>query len=191
MDKKTQRHQVLTILNQLTTKQYEDKSTAILDRLLTDPAFIAAKTIGITISAFPEVDTLNLMNKCWAMGKNIAAPKCHPKDRTMDFRVIENLDQLEVVYMKLKEPIVSKTSVVQPHQLDLVLVPGVVFTKQGYRIGFGGGYYDRFLADFQGATRSLAFECQLAEKIPVEAHDVPVQGIHTESRYIESEAHAK
>lgn len=188
MDKQTQRKDVLALLNKMTEEQYRKKSEKVIDGLMADPAFLAAETIGMTISAFPEVDTFDLMEKCWAAGKKVAAPKCHPASRGMDFRIIEHMDQLEVVYMRLKEPIVAKTDYIKPADIDLLIVPGVVFSKQGYRIGFGGGYYDRFLAGYQGVTRSLAFDCQIAASIPVEAHDLPVQGIYTESGFINTRA---
>ena len=188
MDKVTQQKEILTLLNLMTEEEYRRKSTEAISRLMKDPAFLAAETIGMTISAFPEVNTYELMEKCWAVGKKVAAPKCYPESRSMDFRIIENITQLEVVYMKLQEPIVSKTTYIKPSDIDLLIVPGVVFSKRGYRIGFGGGYYDRFLANYFGITRSLAFDCQIAESIPVETHDLPVQGIYTESGFINSKA---
>lgn len=188
MNKKTQRNQVLEMLRQMTAEQYSNKSQAIINHLKKDPAFLSATTIGLTISAFPEVDTFALIEACWATGKQVAVPKCYSANRTMDFRIIEHFDQLETVYMKLKEPIVTTTTYITPDQIDLLIVPGVVFSKQGFRIGFGGGYYDRFLANYSGETRSLAFDCQIAEEIPVEAHDLPVSGIYTESGFIDLKA---
>ncbi|ANU23484.1 5-formyltetrahydrofolate cyclo-ligase [Planococcus donghaensis] len=188
MDKKTQRNQVLAMLTQMTADQYNNKSQAIINRLMKDPVFLSATTIGLTISAFPEVDTIALIEKSWAAGKQVAVPKCFSASRTMDFRIIEHFEQLETVYMKLKEPIVTTTTYINPDQIDLLIVPGIVFSKKGFRIGFGGGYYDRFLANYSGETRSLAFDCQIAEEIPVEAHDLPVNGIYTESGFIDLKA---
>ncbi|AQU79176.1 5-formyltetrahydrofolate cyclo-ligase [Planococcus faecalis] len=188
MDKRTQRKKVLSLLQEMTATEYKQKSAIIVDRLLEDPAFLAAQTIGITISAFPEVATWDLIEKCWGRGKRVVVPKCHRVSRTLDFHAIEHKNQLEVVYMNLQEPIVSKTLYIEPKDIDLLIVPGVVFSKEGFRIGFGGGYYDRFLASFSGATRSLAFDCQVAESIPVEPHDLPVQRIFTESKIITPKA---
>ncbi|AIY05289.1 5-formyltetrahydrofolate cyclo-ligase [Planococcus sp. PAMC 21323] len=188
MDKKTQRNHVLASLRQMTAEQYSNNSQVIVDQLMKDPAFLSAKTIGLTISAFPEVDTVKLIEKSWSAGKKVVAPKCITSNRTMDFRVFEHFNQLETVYMKLKEPIVAETTSVKPDEIDLLIVPGVVFSTQGFRIGFGGGYYDRFLANYSGQTRSLAFDRQIAMKIPVENHDLPVQGIYTESGFIDLKA---
>lgn len=191
MDKIMQRKRILSLLNKMTLEEYRTKSDRIVELLMEDPVFLKADTIGITLSAFPEVDTFGLLEACWAAGKKVAVPKCDPATRGMDFRLIDSVDQLEVVYMKLQEPIVSETLYIQPSAIDLLIVPGVVFSKQGYRIGFGGGYYDRFLANYKGITRSLVFECQIVKEVPVEAHDLPVQGIYTEYGFIKTEAVGK
>lgn len=186
MDKSIQRKNVLSKLNKMSEEEHSSKSSAVIANLWDDSAFMRAETVGMTVSAFPEVDTIMLIEKCWQAGKRVAVPKCQPSTRLMDFYIIENLDQLETVYMKLLEPKVAETKYISPAKIDLMIVPGIVFDKNGYRIGFGGGYYDRYLADYSGITRSLAFSCQIADSIPVEEHDIPVGGIHTESGYIDA-----
>lgn len=188
MEKKEMRKKVLQTMSELSREEHALRSRAILSGLLDDPAFQSAKTVGMTISRHPEVDTLQIIEACWRLGKQVAAPKCSAELRTMDFRLIERLDQLEVVYMDLKEPIEAVTTSVEAQAIDLLIVPGVVFTEEGYRIGFGGGYYDRFLADYRGVTRSLAFELQMAEEIPIESHDIPVDAIITDRRVINAKA---
>lgn len=184
MEKVQQRKHILDQLKKMDKDSYQEKSEAVRSRLIADPAFKSAKTIGVTIAAFPEVDTIPLIEYCWQNGKRVAAPKCNPLTHTMDFYEFENFDQLETVYMKLKEPKISETTLVSPEQIDLMIVPGVVFSREGYRIGFGGGYYDRYLAGYPGITRSLAFDLQIANFVPIEVHDVPVSGIYTESVFI-------
>jgi 5-formyltetrahydrofolate cyclo-ligase len=82
--------------------------------------------------------------------------------------------------MGLFEPITDETLSVKKNEIDLQIVPGLVFSDEGYRIGFGGGYYDRYMSDYNGATLSLAFVTQTSHKIPVEGHDIPVSKIITE-----------
>lgn len=188
MEKAVLRKSVIGQMSELTKSQHAQMSSAILEKLLVDPDFQKAETIGVTISRWPEVDTIPLIETCWRLGKRVAAPKCFAKDRTMDFRLFNRLDQLEVVYMDLQEPIEAETEAVGPESIDLLIVPGVVFTQSGYRIGFGGGYYDRYLSGFNGNTRSLAFNFQLAGELPIESHDIPVDGIITEKRTIDSKA---
>lgn len=181
MDKASKRKEMVTLLKTMDTDQHRSKSDVILALLMEDPVFQSARIIGTTVSAFPEVDTYRLLEECWKAGKKTAVPKCDPVTRAMTFRLVDDFSQLETVYMKLKEPIIHLTEEAGHDQIDLLIVPGVVFSRDGYRIGFGGGYYDRYLARYKGPTRSLAFEMQLTDSVPVEAHDLPVQRIFTEN----------
>ena len=138
------------------------------------------RCIGITISSPPEVDTFQIIRKAWDEGKQIVIPKCLPKERKMDFRKLERFDQLESVYSGLLEPIESKTNLVEPSDIDLLIVPGIAFDSEGFRMGFGGGYYDRFLQSFKGNTVSLAFREQIVSNLPKEDHDIPVEKIITD-----------
>ena len=187
MEKSLHRKTIIAELKAMHKQEYDRKSQSICHNLMQDPAFQQARTIGLTVSAFPEVATAGLIRKCWEAGKQVVVPKCEPVTRAMAFYAIESFDQLETVYMKLQEPKVEETVLIPKEEIDLLIVPGVVFSRDGYRIGFGGGYYDRYLVDYKGATRSLAFELQLADSILVEMYDLPVQGIYTESGYINAE----
>ncbi len=178
MDEKNKlRKYIKDRLAELSLPQYEDMSYKVAQRLFQDEDWIKASTVAITISKAPEVDTFQIIRKGWEQGKRIVVPKCEPKSRGLDFRELERFSQLESVYYGLFEPIVSDTMAVSTDEIDLVVVPGLAFTQNGYRLGFGGGYYDRFLANYQGNTISLAFEDQIVEEIPVESHDIPVRKI--------------
>lgn len=171
------RNMIRKELSELTLPQYENLSYHIAQQLYEDEYWKLASTIAITISKRPEVDTWQMIRKAWGQGKRVVVPKCVPKSRTMDFHVLTQFSQLESVYYGLLEPIVSETTKVKPDEIDLVIVPGLAFSKTGYRLGFGGGYYDRFLANYQGNTVSLAFENQIVAGIPIEDHDIPVSKI--------------
>lgn len=180
MTKKDRRLAMLQRLNEMDVAEHQGKSEQILKNLMKQAVYQRADVIGVTLSRFPEVDTLLLIQAAWNDGKKVAVPKCIRKTREMDFRLLTSFDELEVVYMDLQEPIAEKTISVKPEQIDLQIVPGVVFSKEGYRIGFGGGYYDRYMANYSGASISLAFACQTGYDIPVEKHDIPVQLMITE-----------
>lgn len=180
--KKDLRKQMIGSLQQLSEQQYAKQSAIIHQKLVELPLFQEANTIGVTISRFPEVDTLQLIETCWSLGKEVVVPRCHIKDRRMDFYRIENFDTLETVYIDLREPKEDPEQWIHPDRIDLLIVPGVVYGKSGYRIGFGGGYYDRFLVGFKGQTLSLAFDQQLIEKVPFDAHDIPVPLIITDKK---------
>ncbi|MBB6444923.1 5-formyltetrahydrofolate cyclo-ligase [Bacillus benzoevorans] len=184
MEKQKLRKEIRAKLKQIPKPLYEHYSYTIAQELYKDPLWQAASVIGITISIAPEVDTYQIIRTAWAEGKRVAVPKCHDKERTMDFRYLQRFNQLESVYFGLLEPIETETELAAKAEIDLLLVPGIAFTQQGYRMGVGGGYYDRFLEDFKGGTISLAFAQQIVPEIPVEEHDLPVGKIITnDGRY--------
>ncbi|MBS4209598.1 5-formyltetrahydrofolate cyclo-ligase [Bacillus sp. FJAT-50079] len=183
MDKKMIRKQMSDYLNEMDEMTYKKKSGQIADRLIDTTEWIKAETIAITISQFPEVETRRLIKEGWAQGKIISVPKCIPASKEMVFKKITSFDQLESAYYGLLEPI-EETEAIEKEQLQLIIVPGLIYNRSGYRIGFGGGYYDRYLKRFQGKMISLAFAEQIIDDIPTEAHDIPVHKIITNKEVI-------
>lgn len=179
LDKKILRKEMKEKLLSISKPLYEHKSYIIAQELLKEPLWKSAHTIGITISKFPEVDTYQIIRKAWEQGKRVAVPKCFANERKMDFRQLNLFNQLESVYYGLFEPIEAQTNYIAPNEIDLLFVPGLAYDTNGYRIGFGGGYYDRFLETFNGHTLSLAFSEQIIDHIPKEQHDIPVEKIIT------------
>lgn len=185
MSKLSKRKMMLTIMKDMNHSEHTSKSAAILEQLFKCEEYASARTIGVTISRFPEVDTYPLIASAWKSGKQVAVPKCIPETKEMDFRLITSIDDLETVYMDLKEPIVGRTISLEKGEIDLQIVPGVLFSDDGFRIGFGGGYYDRYLTTYNGDRISLAFEVQASQEVPIERHDIPVDKIITENRVIQ------
>ncbi|MFT4412633.1 5-formyltetrahydrofolate cyclo-ligase [Fredinandcohnia humi] len=173
------RNEIKETLLSLDQELYQKWSKEIIEKVISLPEWKNAKTIGITVSGKYEVNTEPLVKTAWETGKKVAVPKCHPLTKTMTFREITNFTQLEVVYYGLKEPIESITVEVPHNKIDLLLVPGLCFTNQGYRLGHGGGYYDRYLTTYRGDTLSLAFPVQLVENFPIEPFDIPVKKLVT------------
>lgn len=184
MNKKEWRNTIKSSLNEMSNDQYHLLSEMIKKRLFNEPILEQCHTIALTISRQPEVDTYEIIKAYWQLGKRVAVPKCNPKTRTMDFYHITSFSQLETVYMDLQEPIPEKTTYVSPEEIDLMIVPGIVFDQLGYRIGYGGGYYDRYLTNYNGHKISLAFHLQIVEELPKESHDIPVDFIITEKALI-------
>ncbi|WP_187373162.1 5-formyltetrahydrofolate cyclo-ligase [Bacillus rubiinfantis] len=183
-EKKLLRKQVKEVLSQISKPVYEDYSYKIACTLFEDERWKQATTIGLTVSNFPEVDTFQIIRKAWETGKKVVVPKCDTTKKTLSFRMLTKFSQLESVYYGLWEPVVSLTTEVFPAQIDLLLVPGLAYSRSGSRLGFGGGYYDRFLALYSGPTVSLAFDEQIIPHIPVEQYDLPVAQIITPSEVI-------
>jgi 5-formyltetrahydrofolate cyclo-ligase len=163
---------------------YEDYSDKIAKNLYNLENWSQAKMIGITISKPPEVDTYQIIRAAWESGKEVVIPKCLPKEKLLSFRKITNFSQLESVFYGLLEPKIEETIEVKPEDIDLLIVPGLAYTRNGYRLGFGGGYYDRFLTDYKGNTLSLAFHIQVIPQFDIEHHDIPVSKIITNHEVI-------
>lgn len=183
-EKKLIRKEMKECLALLTKPYYEHYSHIIANTLYIDKYWLNAKVIGITISKEPEVDTYQIIRKAWEEGKEVVVPKCNPKTKTLSFRKITEFSQLESVFYGLLEPIIEQTMEVKPKDIDLLFVPGLAYTREGFRLGFGGGYYDRYLPNYNGKTLSLAFSFQVIPQLPIEEHDIPVSKIITNNEVI-------
>ncbi|WP_172797515.1 5-formyltetrahydrofolate cyclo-ligase [Bacillus sp. FJAT-27445] len=185
MEEKSQlRKTMMDLLKSIRKEEYRERSERIAENLFRQPAWKDANVVGITISRPPEVDTYQIISRAWKDGKRVAIPKCLPATREMQFRYLTDFSQLEKVYYGLLEPIVEETEQAIPDDISMLIVPGLAFMTNGYRLGFGGGYYDRFLKTYKGQTASLAFNSQIVENLPIEAHDIPVELIISEDRVI-------
>lgn len=174
------RTEMLAKLSSISKEKHIEKSLVIAARLYEQPEWKKARTVGITLSMAHEVDTYPIIEQAWHSGKQVAVPKCDRETRTMVFRYITSYEQLETVYMNLKEPVPEITLKAIPSEIDLMIVPGLAFTQEGDRLGYGGGYYDRYLPSYNGSTAVLAFSEQLLTEVPLEPNDHKVQKIITD-----------
>ena len=167
------RKQVLQEMKALPREQKQFIDQALTERLLQQPFYQEAKVIATYLSFSHEFQTQGLIEQALQDGKKVLIPKTYPKGR-MDFVVYEP-QQLVKTAFGLLEP-QGNLEVVDVSKIDLIHVPGLVFTTEGYRIGYGGGYYDRYLKHFSGHTFSTIYPCQIRDFIP-EKHDIPVQEV--------------
>ncbi|GGA68410.1 5-formyltetrahydrofolate cyclo-ligase [Ornithinibacillus halotolerans] len=184
MEKKEElRNQTINLLKNLANEKVEIE-TRLHNQLFQSTYWKQAKTIGITISNGIEWDTKLIIEQGWADEKIMVVPKCIPEEKKLEFYQLHNFSELETVYFNLLEPKPVESNKVHPNRIDLVIVPGVVFHSKGYRIGFGGGYYDRFLAYYNGISLSILHTKQLIEMMPIESHDIAVDHLLTEQGFI-------
>lgn len=169
-------------LNEMKVEQFEALCKKIQARLYEEQVWKKANTIGLTVSRNREIDTENIISYAWNVGKRVAVPKSCPGTSQLDFYVIDTFSQLEKGYVGLLEPNVTSSKRIEKDSIDLLIVPGLVFDKMGFRIGYGGGYYDRFLQAFANETLALTLESQLIERIPHDSYDIPVNRLVTEKR---------
>ena len=167
------RKQVLQEMKAMPQEQKQAMDQALTEQFLNHPFYQEAKVIATYLSFPHEFQTQGLIDQALKDGKKVLIPKTYPKGR-MEF-VVYHPQQLVKTSFGLLEP-QGDLEVVEPSQIDLIHVPGLAFTTEGYRIGYGGGYYDRYLEHFTGHTLSTVYPCQIQE-FNLENHDIPVQEV--------------
>ena len=172
------RKQVLQEMKAIPRGQKQAMDQALTDQFLKHPFYQEAKVIATYLSFPHEFQTQELIEQALKDGKKVLIPKTYPKGR-MDF-VVYDPEQLVKTSFGLLEP-QGDLEVVDVSQIDLIHVPGLAFTTEGYRIGYGGGYYDRYLKHFTGHSMSTIYPCQIQDFNP-ESHDIPVQEVLIDER---------
>ncbi len=161
------------------------KDRLIMDKLFSTKDFEKAKKILFYYSVKGEVGTDKMIRESMKMGKKILFPVTDTVNRSLSISEINDMDKdLTPGPYGIPEP--SYPVIVPPGDLDIVIIPGVAFDKKGNRLGYGMGFYDRFLSDIHKKIPviALAYEFQMVDKIPHEETDVKVQKIITEKRVI-------
>lgn len=160
-------------------------SGEIVTRLMRIEEIRKASTLMVYLSFGSEVLTDDLIRWCWGEGKRICVPFCRPASREMTACRIDGFDELETGRYGIRAPKEGFLRPVEGGQIDVILVPALAFDRRGYRVGYGGGYYDRFLPTApQAAKIGVVFSSQIIDEIPVDLHDLPVDVIVTEREVI-------
>lgn len=185
MEKTEARSEVKRRIDALSPGQRIEKSRRIATQLLRTPEFTAARVVMLFASMPDEADTRPIIDASLAAGKTVLLPRVDPKTRQMAACPIKDVatDTAPSTYGIL-EPVGSIC--VAAAAIDFCLVPARAFDRSGGRLGRGAGYYDRFMADhaFRAFRCGIAFQEQIIDAVPHEAHDLPVQMIVTDSEII-------
>jgi 5-formyltetrahydrofolate cyclo-ligase len=185
-DKRTLRKRILAIRDALPPERIKELSDRICKLTLQLRAIRDSAVLMAFLSFGSEVSTDAIIQWAWRQGKGVYVPLCRPGERRLDPCRIETFDDVEPGHFGIREPQPHKQTLRAIGDIDTIIVPAVAFDRRGYRVGYGGGYYDRFLPELDPrATRvGLAFSCQLIDAVPAGAHDVPVDFIVTEEAVI-------
>jgi 5-formyltetrahydrofolate cyclo-ligase len=186
MDTKREiRKKILQERDLLTYNEVMGKSQAIFNRLCSLPQYKRAKTVMAYVSYRNEVSTPGFIAKVVEDGKRIVLPKV-----SASVLYIYEIHDIEKDIMPgfkgIPEPLGEPESRVDPAEIDLAVIPGVVFDLKKYRIGYGGGFYDRFIPSLRRDCLKIgvAFQIQMVSKIQGESFDVPVDMVITENMII-------
>ena len=156
----------------------------IVARILCSPLFLDADILFLYAGATGEVDVFPIAEKAWEMGKLVAFPLTCGKG-VMTFHKVTSLAELSCGFHGILEP-PKEAPVLTGTKKSLMLVPALAFDVKGYRLGYGGGYYDRYLPSFKGTTLGVAFQEYLLPKLPHESHDMRVSYMVTDEKMIQT-----
>ena len=171
MDKKELRRTIRERKRAMTEEEIVSRSEALGRLFAQSDAYKAAKTIYGYLPYNQEVRTVPMLEQALRDGKRVAVPKVYGEE--MKFLYLTDLSQVSTGYAGIPEPIADGP--VADDETALVLMPGLVFDPQGHRIGYGGGFYDKFLSrEPRHPTVALCYDFQMVDKLETESFDIPV-----------------
>lgn len=181
LQKKEIRHKMRLRKKEVSAEEKERIGQEIAKKLFALPEFIEAKNISIYVAYNGEVETIPIIEEAFRLGKSVSAPVV--KNGEMEFYRYTSVDQLKESQYGILEPDTSLG--VMPSNDLLIIMPGVAFDEERNRIGYGGGYYDRYLTRNIGyQTIALAYDFQICEAFDADLFDQKPEIILTENRII-------
>jgi 5-formyltetrahydrofolate cyclo-ligase len=188
MSKPGIRKQLIALRELLAPDAHATNSSAITERLLQLPEYKQSGVVLGYMNFGAEFASELLIQKALADGKRLALPRVNHHTNQLDLYWVDDLEnQLELGLWEIREPIVERCERLNTlNEVEFALLPGVAFTRDGARLGYGGGFYDKLLARMthRPALVAAAFALQIVEQIPQEATDVKVEWIFTEQETI-------
>ncbi|BBB92867.1 MAG TPA: 5-formyltetrahydrofolate cyclo-ligase [Methylomusa anaerophila] len=179
--KKDLRKKLLAIRRSMTREEIASGSDKLAEHLFKWPQYQAARNIMLYLAMPDEPHMDKVIAHALAGGKTVCVPHMYETRGLMDAAIIQNLDDLVVGQFDLLVPNPATLKILDPSDLDLIIVPGVAYDRAGRRLGMGAGYYDRFLLR---ASKSeligAAWAAQILDSVPVDEHDRPVNYLLTE-----------
>ena len=174
MNKKELRACIRAQKRAMTEAQIVEKSNRLGELFLASDAYKNAKTIYGYLPYNQEVRTVAMLEQALRDGKRVAVPKCYGDE--MRFIFMDDLSKVEKGYANIPEPIADEP--IADDETALVLMPGLAFDPLGHRIGYGGGFYDKFLAkEPKHPTLALCYDFQMVEHLETEKFDIPVDTV--------------
>lgn len=181
------RKQIRKQRKQLSQEQQEYAAKCVAQKALAHSKVKNAKNVALFLSFDGEIDTLPLIRQLWEQQKNVYLPVLHPfsEGNLLFLHYTQNSTMTENRF-HISEPVLDVRYVRPQNELDVIFTPLVAFDSQGHRMGMGGGYYDRTLADWKKQKKmypiGLAHDCQQVKRLPSQPWDIPLPEIITPSR---------
>lgn len=156
----------------------------IAQRFLSSVSYKKAATILCYVSNCIEVDTLRIIRNAFLNGKNVAVPRCVEGTNEMHFQLINSLDELQKGSYNILEPKEDEKRVVKDFTDCVCVVPALAFDLKGYRLGYGKGFYDRFLTENSVVSVGICYDSFISSSLPRTENDICINKIFTECRTI-------
>ena len=179
MEKQELRAQLKEKRNAISPDEKKRMDRAIVERIAASREFRDASAVLLYAPHGSEIDLLPLARLSRKIGKTVAFPRCDTASNTMQFYILEPDARLVMGAYRIPEP-APNAPLCQLDEHTLCILPGLTFDKSGKRLGYGKGYYDRFLSNFSGLSIGVTFASLVAERVPTDKYDVPVDVIITE-----------
>lgn len=138
-------------------------------------------TVLTYVSTNIEVDTIKLIDHALIYGKKVAAPVCDYNTTTIKFYQINSRDDLYPARFSLLEPIPNDDMLITSMLDSICIVPGLAFDKRGYRLGYGKGFYDRFLSEYDGHSIGICYDDFICDRLAIDEFDIPVNLVITDN----------
>lgn len=186
-EKQEIRQKILSLRNNLSPDNVSLKSKLIKNRLFQVPEFKNAEWIMLYLSFNNEVRTDQIIKELLMCRKKLLVPAIVEKSKNLIACQIFSFEKdLKRGYFGISEPVENLKIPVDPKKIDLIVIPGIAFDVNGNRVGFGRGYYDRFLKKLGRKTISiaLAYDFQILKTVPSQKNDIPVSIIVSEKQTI-------
>ena len=183
MKKKCLRNNYKKIRDEIPESARKEKSQAIFSRLKTLDEFIKAKRIFLFVSMGSEVETLHWLDEL-LREKEVLIPATKKGDPEMKMARLLSKDELVENYWGILELPEDLAKAREETTCDLIITPGLAFDKNGYRVGYGGGFYDRFFSTHEGFRLGVGFHEQFVEEVPRDVYDLPVHAFLSETDYL-------
>jgi len=183
LNKQALRKHMLERREKLSLLEVQRKSQQMNQQLLLHSAYQTAKAILTYLPIRNEPDTLPVINAAWQQKKQVLIPVIQANNKTLVLSKLDNLQELIPGIYNILTPKPDYIRPVNPDSVDVCILPGVAFDRKGYRLGYGGGYFDRFLPKLRANCLkiALAYDFQILDCLPRTEFDLPVNIVITES----------
>lgn len=182
-EKRAERAKYKSLRAEVKGEQKARLDDSICERIMSLSSFRFADTLLTYSPIGSEINVNKIALSALELGKKVAFPICNTATREMTFKYISSLDELVSGAYSILEPDANAECFAHI-QHSLCIVPALAFDKHGFRLGYGGGYYDKFLKKFEGVVLGVAYDTLIANTLPTGVYDVPVDIIITERRSI-------